>query len=214
MKTVRQFFLAACAVAATAGFSVPAVRAADMPVYEVPVVEPSGFYAGIFAGGGWGDSIISNIDPEVEGFMFGGLAGWELRRGGVVAGVEADIAFANIDGVNTVASTSADIKWLASIRGRLAFDAGSIVTVYGTGGLAFAHMDAAVATLTPSSDSSTLTGYAVGGGIEARLMENLSGRIEYLYYDFNQADFVIGPAVQADLRLHTVRGALVYKFML
>ncbi|MBZ0228055.1 MAG: outer membrane beta-barrel protein [Bauldia sp.] len=214
MKTVRQFVFATCAAVAAAGFSTPAARAADMPVYEVPVVEPSGFYAGIFAGGGWGDSVISNIDPEVEGFMFGGLAGWELRRGGVVAGVEADIAFTGIDGVNAPASTSADINWLASVRGRLGFDAGSMVTIYGTGGLAFAHMDASVATLTPSSDSSTLTGYTVGAGIEARLMENLSGRIEYLYYDFNQSDFVIGTASQADLRLHTVRGALVYNFTL
>jgi outer membrane immunogenic protein len=214
MKTVRKFFLAAFAVAAMAGFSVPAAHAADMPVYEVPVVEPSGFYAGIFAGGGWGDSVISNIDPEVDGFTFGGLVGWELRRDGVVAGVEADITFANIDGVNNAAQTAADIQWLASLRGRLGFDAGSSVTLYGTGGLAFARMEATVAAMNPSTDSSTLTGYVVGAGVEARLMENLSGRLEYLYYNFNQSDFVIGPAAQADLRVQTVRAALVYHFAL
>jgi outer membrane immunogenic protein len=55
----------------------------------------------------------------------------------------------------------------------------------------------------------------LGVGMEAALTENLAARLEYMYYDFNPSDFMIGGvAVQADLRLHTVRGALVYNFPL
>ena len=212
MKTVRKFLLAAGAVAARSGFNVPIANAADYPVYEVPVVEPSGFYAGFFAGWGKGDSIISNIDPKVDGFLVGGLAGWELRRNGIVAGVEADIGYTNIEGVNVAASTTADVRWLGSARLRLGADISPMFTVYGTGGLGFANMKASVAAMTPSSDSANMTGYVLGAGIEASLMENLKGRVEYLYYNFNQSDFLIGPAAQADLRLHTIRGALVYHF--
>ena len=133
MKTVRKFLLAAGAVAAMSGFNVPVANAADYPVYEVPVVEPSGFYAGFFAGWGKGDSIISNIDPKVDGFLVGGLAGWELRRNGIVAGVEADIGYTNIEGVNVAASTTADVRWLGSARLRLGADISPMFTVYGTG---------------------------------------------------------------------------------
>lgn len=214
MNALRHLAAAACAVAVFAAHDARPADAADMPrIYEIPdAYQPSGFYAGLFAGWGWGDSIITNIDPKVDGFTGGALVGWELRRDGMVAGVEADVALTTVDGVNAPAGTTADVKWLASLRARLGFD-GGLYTVYGTAGVAFARMEASVAALVPPSASATLTGLAVGAGVEAMLTEGLAGRLEYIYYVFDDRDFDIGPVgVQADLRLHTVRAALIYKF--
>jgi outer membrane immunogenic protein len=213
MKTIRLAVLATIAVAASVGFNVRGAVAADYPIYEIPeITQPSGLYAGLFAGWGWGDSVVSTIDPEVEGFLGGGLIGWELRRDNFLVGVEGDIGVAGIDGVNSAASTEVDVNWLASLRLRAGVDMGGFA-FYGTGGVAFANMDAAITTAAPPSDRQTLTGYVLGVGMEAPLTENLAARLEYMYYDFNPSDFMIGGvAVQADLRLHTVRGALVYNF--
>ena len=215
MKSARFVVFATIAVAASVGFNVRDAAAADMPVYEIPqIVQPSGLYVGVLAGWGWGDSVVAAIDPEVTGFYGGALAGWELRRDGFLVGVEGDIAATGIDGVNTTASTSVEINWLASLRLRAGLDIDGLA-VYGTGGVAFVNMDAAISTSTPPSDTRTLTGFVVGGGIEAPLAENLAARLEYMYYELNPSDFMIGGvAVQADLRLHTVRGALVYNISL
>lgn len=215
MRTFRTAILATIAVAASVGFTVRGAAAADMPIYEIPpVYEPSGLYVGAFAGWGWGDSVVAAVDPEIEGFVAGGLVGWELRRGGLLVGVEGDIGATGIDGTNSVANTAVEVNWLASLRLRGGVDMDGFA-VYGTGGVAFANMDAAITTATPPSDTQTLTGYVIGGGMEAPLTPNLAARLEYLYYDFNETDFMIGGgAVQADLRLHTVRGALVYNFTL
>lgn len=215
MKTARFAVLAIIAVAASVGFNVRGAAAADAPIYEIPQIpEPSGLYVGALAGWGWGDSVVSAIDPEVSGFYGGALIGWELRRGGYLVGVEGDIAATGIDGVNSAASTSVEVNWLASLRLRSGFDIDGF-SIYGTGGVAFANIDAAISTSTPPSDSQTLTGLVVGAGIEAPLAENLAARLEYMYYDFNPSDFAIGTAaVQTDLRLHTVRGAVIYNISL
>jgi outer membrane immunogenic protein len=64
----------------------------------------------------------------------------------------------------------------------------------GTGGLAFQHVEASMACNGATSpacgfslsqtDSTTLPGYTVGGGLEWKLMQNLLIRGEYRYSDF------------------------------
>jgi outer membrane immunogenic protein len=213
MKPVRLAVLATIALAASVGFNVRGAAAADIPVYEIPQIsQHSGLYAGLFAGWGWGDSVVSSVDPKADGLVGGGLVGWELRRDNFLVGVEGDMGYANIDGANKAASTTVDVNWLASLRLRAGVDMNGFA-VYGTGGVAFANMEAAVTTASPPSDTQTLTGYVLGAGLEAPLTDSLSARLEYMYYDFNRSDFMIGgAAVQADLRLHTVRAALVYNF--
>jgi outer membrane immunogenic protein len=213
MKMARYFVLAALAATAGLGLGIRSGEAADIPVYEVPeLVTPSGAYAGLFAGWGWGNTVVSNIDPEVEGFVGGALVGWELRGNGAVFGIEGDFGLTGADGVNTPMGTSADVEWLASVRARVGVERGGAV-FYGTGGLAFAGVEAGINTLVPASDSQTLTGYAVGAGAQAGISDTLSARLEYLYYRFDDTNFGVGPVgIQADLRLHTVRAALIYNF--
>jgi outer membrane immunogenic protein len=63
-------------------------------------------------------------------------------------------------------------------------------------------------------------GWTTGGGIEARLCENLTGRIEYLYLDLgtthaianNQQVMTLTTQFGARVTDHLVRAGLNYKF--
>ena len=213
MNIVRLVALTTIAITASVGFNVRGADAADVPIFDVPE-EPSGAYVGIFAGWGDGNSVVSNIDPEVDGLVGGALVGWELRRGSFIVGVEGDIAGANIRGVNTAASLTVEVDWLASLRLRAGLGAEGYA-IYATGGVALAGVETAISTVTPPSASETLTGYAAGLGIEFALSERSSARVEYMYYLFNPSDFSIGAGTsQTDLELQTVRAALIYNISL
>jgi outer membrane immunogenic protein len=84
--------------------------------------------------------------------------------------------------------------WFSTVRGRVGWATGNML-LYVTGGVAFVnYSDAAqYPTYTPdlyhcggsggywSCPSGTATGYAVGGGVEAMLLQNVSFKVEYLH---------------------------------
>src|SRR6202011_2130172 len=104
---------------------------------------------------------------------------------------------------------SHNLDWFGTVRGRLGVAFTPDLIAYGTGGLAVggishsasiaiggvtAGIDAVGnATGTPMTFTtrSTKTGYAVGGGIEAHLAGNVTGKIEYLHMSFG-TDYGVG----------------------
>jgi outer membrane immunogenic protein len=69
------------------------------------------------------------------------------------------------------------------------------VPLYATGGIAFAHLDvdadttvAGYPTTIRDSDSGTTTGWVLGGGAEVMFTSNVTGRIEFLHYDFSDEE--------------------------
>src|SRR5262249_14990779 len=139
---------------------VSATQAADLtPAYKAPGYPPAppawaGGYIGIQGGVARQDATFTetafgqafSTDYNKTGGTFGGLAGYNWQHGSFVYGVEGDWSWVgakitdsiapNFDFNNNGFSTSLDVKWLATVRGRagLAFDA---TLVYVTGGLAF-----------------------------------------------------------------------------
>ncbi|RVA12491.1 porin family protein, partial [Mesorhizobium sp. M7A.F.Ca.US.002.01.1.1] len=115
---------------ASAGFlavlAVPAF-AAD-PAVDVPMTAPgfdwTGYYAGLQAGYGWGQSDVSvtegapfSIAPDIDGGFVGGhVAGlWQFDQ--AVLGAEADLNYSSVGGttVSALGSTfGTDIKWFGS----------------------------------------------------------------------------------------------------
>lgn len=70
------------------------------------------------------------------------------------------------------------------------------------------------ATVATQDISDTRTGFTVGVGIELGLVENLSGKIEYDFYDFGSKNYnfnAITP-VSVNSNLHTIIVGLNYKF--
>jgi outer membrane immunogenic protein len=193
-----------------------AASAADMEVKSIaPPAVPSwaGFYIGGHGGYGWNDdpfTFVQSNPPSVlngfksKGWIGGGHVGYNSQYGAMVGGLELDlsatgikgnsataVAFDPANGVTTTNSLGHDVKLLGSARGRLGWTPNADWLVYGTGGLAWEHMEqSAVFTSTQPAFSTSNTsvdsfGWVLGTGLEARLAAtNWIARVEYLHYGF------------------------------
>lgn len=216
--------------AALAAVTTTVANAAD---YEPPPPpeEMRGTWTGPYVGGFVGGTFIeghyvTSFDPEMSGTggYAGVLGGFLYDFGGLVVGVEGDYGW----GFSTTAQnrtpaedTEFSIDTLATIRARLgwAFDD---TLIYGTAG--YGWMETTFGGLVgnpaiPDEDEGTHEGWVVGGGMEYRFIDGLSGRLEYLYGDFGDEDYSLvgGGGLGGDLTLsldnvHIVRAALVYNF--
>jgi outer membrane immunogenic protein len=222
--------------------------AADLPsryapapvVAAVPVFTWTGFYVGAQAGYAWGEDsprlyfngenvtsalIGQDTDFDTDGFVGGVHAGYNVQFGSIVAGVEADIEAAGIEGDRTytvlgtadTVSASSDINFQGSLRARLgvAFDR---ALIYATGGVAFANIENTYSAFGVSRSFDDMQwGWTIGAGVEYAITNNLTARAEYRYtqYDnFNtRTDFIAANAsVQQEPEFHTVRVGVSYKF--
>jgi outer membrane immunogenic protein len=80
------------------------------------------------------------------------------------------------------------LPWFGTFRARLGFTPSDRWLIYATGGLAYGEVDSN-GTLTVAGNSvaagtnTTSAGWTAGGGVEAALWDNWTGRLEYLYVD-------------------------------
>jgi outer membrane immunogenic protein len=194
--------------------SIKDTRVVDAPVvYERPF-SWSGLYIGAHVGYGWSDvdwqSAIPPGSHDGEGWLAGGQIGYNVQKGQFVFGVEADLSSAWIDGGNGCCGH--EFNWLASVRGRagVTFN-GNRTLVYATGGAAWADVDYAAPS--GSGFSNTHFGWVAGGGVEHMLTQNLSARVEYLHYSFDEASgTVVNVPTSVEPTLETVRFGLNLKF--
>jgi outer membrane immunogenic protein len=115
--------------------------------------------------------------------------------------------------------TSNDL-WVAAVAGRVGYAANNWL-FYAKAGGAWLHVtytEDLLAAPTPVTVSTqnirdNRTGFTVGAGIEFGLVENLSGKIEYDFYDFGSKNynFVITP-VSVSSSLHALTVGLNYRF--
>jgi outer membrane immunogenic protein len=216
--------LAAMAVLATS-FS---AQAADIPrpVYKgvrsvVAYYNWTGFYVGVNAGYGFGDSkwsAVPTANNKPKGVLAGGTVGYNYQVGSIVYGIEGDFDWSDVKGnancaIAVVCSTQSD--WLATFRGRLgyAFDRW---LPYITAGGAYGNVKASVSVpalgLSGSSSSSQF-GWTAGAGLEYAFLSNWSAKIEYLYVDLGNFNTVPAPLVNnVSFKENIVRAGLNYKF--
>jgi len=214
------------------GLVSPALGADLTPYIKAPaVVAPqydwSGFYVGVFGGGGLGNHNVNNANGpagfanftanyESKGGLAGGEAGYNWQSGSIVFGVEADGFWSGFKGddaaqvaTGAFAVTAIDATKLRSgatvrARGGVAVDR---LLLFFTGGWAygnFLHTDTDIANgLGIDQFSVHRSGLAAGGGIAYAITDNLIGKVEYRYYDF-------GRFVRPGLPVLTANGQLPY----
>src|SRR5262249_6853694 len=149
-------------------------------------------------------------------------------------GAEADISFPNrIEGSQTFVSASAGmanfaelVQFFGSVRGRLGYAPGNWL-IYATGGFAFSYNEFTRTQLAGTPVGGTAApgtvdervrvrraGWTAGAGVEVALTPRWSGRLEYLYTQFNTRGVTLPSGAQtftSDLSLHSLRLGLNYK---
>jgi outer membrane immunogenic protein len=194
------------------------------PAMAAPATNWSGLYIGGNVGHGWGngstgilpsseDDIFpaSTLDSRLKGVFGGAQIGYNWQIGSLVTGVEADIQGSGIRGSaraalvdlreddghpDITASTSSELSWFGTVRGRLGVTVTPDLLLYGTGGLAYGRVKASANVQIdnppfldtwPASISSTKTGWAAGAGAEWMFARNWSAKVEYLHIDLGSS---------------------------
>ncbi|MDA9506833.1 hypothetical protein XI09_19810 [Bradyrhizobium sp. CCBAU 11386] len=178
---------------------------------------------------------ISSFAPQKvspQGAIAGGQFGYNWQTGHVVLGVEGDAqwsgqkdtacAMSCFTAGGPIETVSQRFNWLATVRGRLGYaDRGYLLFV--TAGGAWAEVEetdvfsgAAVYT---STFKQTKGGWVAGGGIEAWLFGNWTGKIEYLHFDLGNINHTFATpdpgfptmGTQSTVRNDVIRVGVNYK---
>jgi outer membrane immunogenic protein len=189
-------------------------------------------WAGLYIGGqvGWigtDDRLLFNngaptLHVERDGFVGGGHVGYNFQRGAIVFGVEGDFEGTDLHKhVRSLAGITSegaiDSDWEGSIRGRLGV-AVDRTLFYATAGAAFTRVDVKGGPLGGPlvSNSESVAGWTVGGGVEFAIARPLTMRIEYRHTDFGNRDVSLAPAFpvteRVELSEDAVRLGLSYHF--
>ena len=213
--------LAAILVSGTSALAADVIQ--DIAPEPIPFVQPftwTGAYVGVQGGYSNADVDDTNTglnDADAEGFLGGVHVGYNYQFGagnGIVVGAYADIDFTTADVENDIAGDDVgDINFIA--RGMLKLGYGfDRALVYGQGGVAYLDADVNVNLPSFTDGDVSETGYAVGGGIDYAVTDNLVFGADYLYHDFDEVangnDQFGNDDVDVDA--HTFRAKLSYKF--
>ncbi len=219
---IKKTIAAAAALLATSVMA----SAADLAVKARPAVPMevwswTGFYLGVHAGAGWGntESTITGFggapiavafpfsQNSRSGFLGGGQIGANWQSGWAVFGVQGDIAGMNVKGttpcgiVVNIFTCQSESRWLASVTGRLGAAVMDRGLIYVKGGGAWLNTDhnvnlnIVVPAINVTSLNSTAWGWTLGLGTEWMITRNWTAFIEYNYYDFDKKSetFAINP---------------------
>jgi outer membrane immunogenic protein len=176
------------------------VLAADLgvaPIYRplAPVASWTGSYIGISGGGAWGNSVLRNefvgADQtprfDLRGGIVGITSGYNIQNGNVVYGYESDTSITSKRGSafnlppNGAFSSEVKEPWLSTYRGRFGYVQNNWM-VFATGGAALANAETSISgPVGQISDKHWHWGWTLGGGVEMRLTQDWSAKVEYLY---------------------------------
>jgi outer membrane immunogenic protein len=210
------------AIAAAALLSTTVAQAADLavkaPVAAAPVAPMwQGFYIGAMGG------YASETGGGQKGPLAGGTIGLQGQWGNIVAGLEADAAWADVKDSATLlgaVSATSRIRDTGTVRGRLgvAFDQ---VLLYGTAGYAWAQNRVDINIAVPPftlglSDTQFHSGWTAGGGVEVMFAPRWSVKAEYLYRSFSGKTYfaatIPGGIPTGTLQVHSAQVGVNFHF--
>jgi len=215
---MRVIVVAVAAMLATTGPG----RAADLSVAPPPPPAPAYGWNGVYIGANAG-YVFGGVDTTAPalgaatsqnagGYLAGGQLGVNYQVGSIVWGAEVDfdasgqsqtLSGALVTGTN-------QLPWFTTFRGRLgyAFDR---LLFYGTAGGAAGEIKSNLTLAGVNAiTSQTYATWTAGAGVEYRISDVLSARIDYLYLDTGNVDVaLVGPVtVTTRARDNMVRAGL------
>ncbi|HEV7256019.1 MAG TPA: outer membrane protein [Mesorhizobium sp.] len=241
---MKKLLIAAALLAGASSTALAADAIVDIPEAPIAIVDTftwTGFYVGLHAGYGFGDTETEyyigddafgntagfepNQDYDIDGFLGGVQVGYNHQINNLVLGVEADFSFSNIEGESGDIFTTpgqeggfytTDVDWFGTVRGRLGF-AVDRTLFYGTGGFAYGQVENSVVDFFEPgavSEDDVSTGWTAGGGVEHAFTDNVTVKVEYLYIDLGDQTISDGGrrSVEFENQFHTVKLGFNYKF--
>lgn len=206
---------AAPAYAADVVFQEPPAPQPAAPMDFGPIATWTGPYAGLQFGYGFGGRVNSpalggGTINNTDGWFGGAFLGYNLQNDMFVYGAEADLNYSRFSGSNANGDTSR-----SGLEGSLRARAGVAITddilIYGTGGIAAQRLT--VNPATAPADTQAMIGWTVGAGMDARLTDQVFGRVEYRYTDYGNRNFNFGGATSSvNDRNHRVGVGIGVKF--
>ncbi len=216
----------------------------------------AGLYIGGNVGYGWGTGKtdvleVENIansptasfssDDKPKGAVGGAQIGYNWQMGALVTGIEADIQGSAIKGSNRTGlptfanaapptgffSSSRELSWFGTVRGRLGFTLAPEFLLYGTGGLAYGGVHNTTNTFFSATDQlsadikETRVGWSAGAGAEWMFARNWSAKAEYLFLDVGNSSAKPLPTLPGEVvrvtttwhsQDHIVRAGVNYHF--
>jgi outer membrane immunogenic protein len=163
----------------------------------------AGPYLGGNLGYAWGS--VANNPTKPSGFVGGVQAGYNWRNGSWVFGIEGDIQATGAE--ETFAPWKFSNPWFGTVRGRAGYLFDNVL-FFGTGGLAFGELRANTFGV---SESHTNAGWTLGAGAEMEFAPQWTAKIEYLYVDLANSNFVITGASNG-YRFGLIRAGVNYHF--
>jgi outer membrane immunogenic protein len=184
---------------------------ADLPIYSKapapPVYDWNGFYVGVFGGGGYGNHNVNNqtgqsgtftdftANYSSQGGVAGGEAGYNWQSGSYVVGLEGDLFWSGMKGSDTIAfaqgafpgvtGVDADnLRWGGTVRARVGYTIDRWMLFF-TGGYAFGDIDHTNTAATIDKFTVHANGLTGGGGIAYAITNNVIGKFEYRYTNYN-----------------------------
>ncbi len=156
--------------------------------------------------------------------MVGIQAGYDYQIDHLVFGVVGDIAYSgretkiDVDGpIPGTLVLKSKVSYVGTVRGRVGY-AVDRALLYAHGGLALSKIENGYEYKTDPGEGQfkkdKFTGFVTGAGLEYAFTDNLSGQLEYAYFNFGKHDlkttFSYGIAERQDF--HTLKAALNYRF--
>ncbi len=179
------------------------------PAVAAPAYDWSGFYVGVFGGGGFGNHNLNNalgpagaanytINYSSTGGIAGGEIGYNAQSGNIVVGLEADGFWSGIKGSDVeqfncrhLADRALLTRPACATASRSAPAAASPSTACccsspAAGPMAISSTPTPIRCSASTSSRANRSGLTAGGGIAYAFTNNLIGKFEYRYYDFGR----------------------------
>ena len=213
MINVKPLSLAAIAAVSTALLSMAPARAADLshsyqpPAFNDPT--PKSGWGGAYVGGDLGISGRKMFSGD-KGVALGVHGGYNVDLDSGVVGGELEISHQGNAEMRVPSGTLKD-RYRVAAKAKAGIGINSNQTLlYGTAGVAMSDYGGKGGVSGPDGWK---PGYLVGAGVEQKLTDNLSARLEYNYVGTSDVRSSVG-GVQSKTDLHdqTLKAGVNYKF--
>jgi outer membrane immunogenic protein len=184
----------------------------------------TGFHVGILGGytdGTYQSEVSPGIDHEPSGGLIVVQAGWDRHVGALIIGIDGDIAFAPVDGGDSItvsgfkSDVSSDLDYIGTLRGRVGGMAGPGM-IYGTAGIAVAEVNNKLVVSSGGlevgrdNETSRHKGWTAGAGVKYPMTLRLSFEAQYLYIDMHDEEVTMSIGTfpftdEGDLNMSTFR---------